>query len=360
MGAAKAIKKAVKKMPGLGVSEDAADVMFPERWYDRGYDEREEESSRKVGSGLGSMLRKTAKSRLDMMPTEDLGDLLLEAREDGKWGGINTAKEGMFDFLGNTLEERAADYGGLGSSNAHGGLRWANSGRKAVKKGVDKALRLPSDFYDIPRPTKACLVVENTPFLVGHVGIVFEDDENNTIGYQFGSWKRGEEAGKGTSGEGRMIVEKYGYHRYEKHGGIRFELDMTPEELMRLKEYFNSLEQKGNLMEKRGDLYDKILRKVALKGDFSKYDIFQENGGKNCVSNVLAGIQYAYAGNEEKRKYFEKIERTNRPERGNFQGLSPHVLAWELKRNRNMKYTEKRRSDDDLDYLKYRVDALDF
>ena len=47
--------------------------------------------------------------------------------------------------------------------------------------------RRKSDFYDIPNPTKVYLVVEEHPQGIGHVGIVFEDDGGNTIGYHFGS-----------------------------------------------------------------------------------------------------------------------------------------------------------------------------
>ena len=183
--------------------------------------------------------------------------------------------------------------------------------------------RRKSDFYDIPNPPKVYLVVEEHPQGIGHVGIVFEDDGGNTIGYHFGSWKTDDDKGNGIDGPGRMIVEKNAYHRVNEHGGTKFLLNMSPNEALRTKQFYTNLEKSGKIMERNGDLYDNILRKYELTGDFSHYNMGQI-GGKNCVQNVLAGVSYGYEGNEQKRKAFQSLS-LGTP------GISPHVLSNSLR-----------------------------
>ena len=318
MGAAKAIKKAVKKMPGLGVSEDAADVMFPERWYDRGYDEREEESSRKVGSGLGSMLRKTAKSRLDMMPTEDLGDLLLEAREDGKWGGINTAKEGMFDFLGNTLEERAADYGGFSS------LRPWDFGAIEEKIGLPlqgmvdaiKYARKEPSTFELSDPDTVGIFVQPTSLRFwndpGHVGFLIAENggNGNAIGYNYGRYTLGDEDDSSINGmtQGRLLKESNPLKRLEGSGGAYYELNVD-------KAGAQAIHRKQMELEKQ-DSYDlkgrylggerTLNRKEFRQGKWEKYNLLNDN---SCIYYTIEAIQAGFPKNSPAYKSLENLQK---------------------------------------------------
>ena len=65
-----------------------------------------------------------------------------------------------------------------------------------------------------------------------------------------------------------MIVEKNAYHRVNEHGGTKFLLNMSPNEALRTKQFYTNLEKSGKIMERNGDLYDNILRKYELTGNF--------------------------------------------------------------------------------------------
>ena len=320
MGAAKAIKKAVKKMPGLGVSEDAADVMFPERWYDRGYDEREKESSRKVGSGLGSMLRKTAKSRLDMMPTEDLGDLLLEAREDGKWGGINTAKEGMFDFLENALEERNSDYSKFSSLNPWGfGVVEGKIGAplQGMIDAIKYARKEPSTF-ELSDPDTVGIFVQpmslrfwNDP---GHVGFVISEGQGNAIGYNYGRYNVGDESGNPFSGktQGRLVKESHPLKRLEGSGGAYYELNVDKAGAQAI--HRKQLELEKDAYDLKGIEYlrgdETLNRKEFHQGKWAKYSLIFDDS--SCVYYTIETIQAGFPENSQAYRALENFKRNPR------------------------------------------------
>ena len=128
-----------------------------------------------------------------------------------------------------------------------------------------------------------------------------------------------------------MIVEKNAYHRVSKHGGTKFLLNMTPNEVLRTKQFYSNLEKSGTLLERKGDLYENILRKYQLNGDYSHYNMGQI-GGKNCVQNVLAGIRYGYANNQE-NEFFANISLGGE--------ISPYILSFNLKASGKVRYTKE-------------------
>ena len=177
-----------------------------------------------------------------------------------------------------------------------------------------------SSFYDIPNPTKVVIVVENTPSPFGHGGIVFEDNDGNTLGYNFGAWPTKEDKHGSTNGPGRMIVEKNGYRRVERYGGTKFILDMTPAEIQRMKDFHTDLEKNGTLMERPDDIYDDIERKVEINsGRLSKYNIWTANNGENCIRHVIEAAIYAYGEDSPKGKYLRNLTKLASINPGSFE-----------------------------------------
>ena len=328
------------KENGLGVSDNTADVMF------------------------GDMMGRSKEKERNWLSEDEDNDLLREAKGDGKLGfdgqvfleRINGAKKEIPNVSGNSKIDDFNEYGQMdllkmNQNGSQDDMSWkpnlspyllaSTSGavaigeRKVAPLATNAKGERISDFYDVQKPTKAYLVVENYPPGAGHVGIVFEDDDGNMIGYHFGSWLTEEEKKSsgdwGYDGEGRMIIERNPYHRMKKYGGQKLLLDMKPEEVLRAMSFYSSFEVSEQLMERKDDLYDDVLRKYRLTGKFSRYNMLQYFGGLNCVDYVLAGIQYGCTGDKEKEFYYRSIDGSN-----TF-GRSPHLFASKLKEDKRAK-----------------------